>query len=99
MSSHTSGPWVLINHPDVGLHAVMAQPHPALRGFTKEIADVLSGDPEGEANARLIAAAPDLLAALDALRAAVKDHPALQGREYVGLGIQVNNAIAKAKGE
>lgn len=41
-------------------------------------------------------AAPDLLEALKALRDAVKDHPAMQGREYIGLGIQVNDALKKA---
>src|SRR5437899_1394827 len=37
-----------------------------------------------------------LLAALKALRAAVAASPAMQGREHVGLGIQVNNALARA---
>lgn len=40
----------------------------------------------------------DMLAALTALRDAVKEASAMQGREYVGLGIQVNDAIAKAEG-
>lgn len=39
----------------------------------------------------------ELLEALRALLAAVKDNPTMQGREYVGLGIQVNNAISKAE--
>ncbi|WP_374633996.1 hypothetical protein [Ferrovibrio sp.] len=65
---HTPGPWVLINHDEAGLHYVKAQPHPAMRGFTKEIADVFSGDEEGAANAALIASAPDLLAERDRLR-------------------------------
>lgn len=51
------------------------------------------------ANARLIAASPDLLAALIALRDAVKASGKLNGREYVDLGIQVTAAIAKAEGE
>jgi hypothetical protein len=53
--------------------------------------------PITEGDARLIAAAPDLLAALLAVRDAIKDHPAMQGREFVDLGIQVNNAIGKAQ--
>lgn len=39
---------------------------------------------------------PDLAAALKALKAACEANPAMQGRQYVDLGIQVNNAIAKA---
>jgi hypothetical protein len=49
-------------------------------------------------NARLIAAAPELLDALKAMLALVKDHPDFQGRDHIGLGIQVNNAIDKAEG-
>lgn len=45
-----------------------------------------------------LSGAPDLLAALTALRDAVKSVPVMQGREYVQLGIQVNDAIAKAEG-
>lgn len=61
--AHTSGPWELINHEEAGCHAVMAQPHPALRGFTKEVAYVWSG----EDDARLIKAAPAMLAELERL--------------------------------
>jgi hypothetical protein len=40
----------------------------------------------------------ELLAALKAMRDLAKNTPALQGRDFVSLGIQVNNAIAKATG-
>lgn len=53
---------------------------------------------EAEANASLIAAAPDLLAALVLLRQTLRDDPAMQNREYIDIGIQVNNAIDKARG-
>lgn len=42
-----------------------------------------------------VVAAEDTLLALKDLLAMVREHPALQGREYVGLGIRVTNAIAK----
>ena len=39
----------------------------------------------------------ELLAALKALRDAVVESESMDGRQYVGLGIQVNSAIAKAE--
>lgn len=54
VSKHTPGKWMPINE-NLDNWIIMAQPHPALRGFTKEIAFV-----EGDSNARLIAAAPDM---------------------------------------
>jgi hypothetical protein len=38
-----------------------------------------------------------LLSALVAMKDAVKTHRDFQGREYIDLGIQVNNAIDRAK--
>lgn len=69
MSKHTPGPWQAIGtDPAEGgdWFWIKAQPHSALRGFSKEIGVVNGGqnDPEQQANARLIAAAPDLLKAL-----------------------------------
>lgn len=51
--------------------------------------------PECEANAHLIAAAPELLEALEDLMEAVKDHYEAGGYEWK----QARAAIAKAKGE
>ncbi|MCC2649914.1 MAG: hypothetical protein K0R61_26 [Microvirga sp.] len=51
-----------------------------------------------EKHARIIGAAPDVLAALKALLAAVKASKTMEGRQYVDLGIQVHAAIAKAEG-
>lgn len=65
-SKHTPGPWQVVGTPFNEGFTVLAQPHPALRGFTKCVAYV--GDKateENEANARLIAAAPDLFRELD----------------------------------
>jgi hypothetical protein len=53
---------------------------------------------ERDANARLIAAAPDLLSALIELRDKVKASGHFEGREYVQLGIAINAAIDKATG-
>ncbi len=76
-------PWELMD--DLGL---------AVCSGYKTVATV--GRENRRANARLSAAAPDLLAALIALRDLVQDHPALQGREHIPLGIQVNDALRKA---
>jgi len=54
-TTHTPGPWTFNgDHVVAGTHTVLADPFAS---------DALFGG-EGEANARLIAAAPDLLAAL-----------------------------------
>jgi hypothetical protein len=85
--SHTPGPWV--GYSDDGqLMAIM----PSMRSgnvctFTL---------PPSEADGRLMVAAPDLLAALKALKVAVEESGKMNGREYISLGIQINNALAKA---
>jgi hypothetical protein len=106
MAKHTSGPWkVGLNSMDVtgitdkgtmkvcdirGWGHLTGKGHGAL-GLSENDAIAIQ-----EANASLIAAAPDLYAALRALRDAVKASGKLEGREYVGLGIQVNDALSKA---
>ena len=79
MSAHTPGPWVLIaSNPErdgADCWTLLAQPHPGLRGFTRELA-ILAGptaDKNAHANARLIVAAPDLLKALQSLTDACGD--------------------------
>ncbi len=100
MSRFTPGPWRVIpadkaqsqwivGDRDGGSIADCEPPGPWI---SEETAD---------ANTRLIAAAPDLLAALIAILEVVKDAkdaPELQGPKHKLLGIQVNNAIAKALG-
>lgn len=79
MSEHTKGPW----HIDPNSNTVYVAP-----GFDKRIADVRgwgwlgdkpNGAEEQDANARLIAAAPDLLEALERLAGAVKDYAEYHG--------------------
>lgn len=103
MSAHTPGPWTL------GSRVVSADTHDtfnvavALLSSARE-APELSRD-ERAANGRLIAAAPDLLAACERVIDALKDHVLIaasldgartQGREICSL---LNAAIAKARGE
>ena len=79
MSKHTPGPWVVLRH--VGIYA-----------NDKLIASIHSPMPEPTAsNARLIAAAPDLLEALIGF---------IQGAEAMGWSTdKARAAIAKATGE
>ena len=53
---HTSGPWSYVRNPENTRWIIDSQPHHA-------IACTAGYEPDSEANARLIAAAPDLLAA------------------------------------
>ena len=62
--SHTPGPWEVYGNSDEGL-SVRSSAIPGAVCFMAWIFQDTKG--EGEANARLIAAAPDLLAALKAL--------------------------------
>jgi hypothetical protein len=77
-AQHTLGPWKFIGtDPAEGgdWFWINTQPNPAMRGFTKNIG-VVNGsqsDPEQLANARLIAAAPELLAALWAALSAANE--------------------------
>ena len=57
------------------------------------------GKEESMRNAHLMAAAPDLYDALLALVRAVRESKQFESREFVGLGIQCNAALAKAEGQ
>ena len=58
MSKHTPGPWLT---------------EPSVRGFEVTANDVRIGEARDEANARLMAAAPELLAVLRAARDSISD--------------------------
>jgi hypothetical protein len=66
MDQHTPGPWV-VKPPGsvVGHEASCAVKEPSASDWVATVQ--VSNVPEWEANARLIAAAPDLLAALDGI--------------------------------
>jgi len=92
MNKHTPGPWSFAMPREDGNYVKIY-----LHGLGRP--DKIKGEDSlagycGEANGRLIAAAPDLLEALDDLLAQVeKDAP-----EWLSLN-QARSAIAKAKGE
>jgi hypothetical protein len=93
-SKHTPGPWRYCKEngsPTTGQHMIAG----GKPGYLAEVRDCGSGCVE--ANARLIAAAPDLLAVLQELQECAE-----YWSEYdVPLGIvdRINAAIAKATGE
>jgi hypothetical protein len=91
-AKHTPGPWFLFGNP---AHCV-GGPHP--QNDTAGVAMCgmrLRTPEEGEANARLIAAAPDLLAACEEFEA-YHQHGSLD--QFPALCSQIRAAIAKAKG-
>lgn len=96
MSKHTPGPWFVVDRGSKGnpMMSVMAERIRG-KGPSHEVAICATGDSPQEmedANARLIAAAPELLAALHA----VVCQPGFEPDEPYG--VQVLAAIAKAEG-
>lgn len=94
-TNHTPGPWVINYH--AGLNEYIIGPGKGLH-----IAPVLagSGRPDAKANATLMAAAPDLLAALEALTPLAHDmHISHQMGKFDSWAIDAAEAaIAKARG-
>lgn len=95
-AKHSPGPWSVYTSPDgsklVGIGDSNAE----------GVADCgfgiwRGGDAEAIANARLIAAAPDLLEALKEARTQLEQYEAVEtGEDYCDL--QINAAISKAEG-
>ena len=92
MSNHTPGPWEIKLHFDPGYKFISTQKHTALAQVVWCMEDE-DRSPECEANAHLIAAAPELLGALQKVFEDMNDDMP------VGLRKVCYEAIAKAKGE
>ena len=89
-AKHTPGPWTrnrAINTVDMGRYSVIC---PFGADSKKHVSEI-------EANMRIIAAAPDLLAALDAIVKMIGQYSG-QGRMDTEISA-ARAAIAKAKGE
>lgn len=97
--THTPGPWNLIGngillHPVTNAQLVTQRIETSLGSF-----EVLDETNEPEANARLIAAAPDLLSALETCVSELNQLAFIQKDKMAGVAIQkAFDAIAKAKG-
>ena len=89
MSKHTPGPWHIGAPPPNGEQTIGTQ-----QGLMVAVATTGSGVPT-EANARLIAAAPDLLSALQVAELVLRE----RGLQCIGEYKQIESAIAKATGE
>jgi hypothetical protein len=91
MTGYTKGPWRYVREngsPTTGQHMIAG----ARPGYLAEVRDCGSGDVS--ANARLIAAAPDLLEALQMVRDYVVTMKG-DGHQYQ---VVIDEAIAKATG-
>ncbi len=100
--SHTPGPWHCGTLRETGINAgidVDADNNSNLALVHHEPLDRDSG--ETKANARLIAAAPDLLAALEGLLADIAEYQTINklGGEKNHWQVQARAAIAKATGQ
>jgi len=89
MSKHTPGPWEIKRHPDSCYKYISAPEHLALAQVVWCVEEE-DRSPACEANAYLIAAAPDLLEALEI---------ALDCAGDAWWAEKAESAIAKAKGE
>ncbi len=90
MSKHTPAPWKVIDANHIDCYRIYAL------GFT--IAETLLHDKESEANAQLIAAAPDLLDTLQCVLECYQDY--LDGSVLWDDGLEkvINHAIEQATG-
>ena len=96
MSKHTPGPWVAVRWSDDEVEAYGWSF--SAGGHLLPLSDLETDNPdECDANARLIASAPDLLAVLQELEESAR----YWGEYDVPLGIvdRISAAIAKATGE
>ena len=93
-TTHTPGPWTIEADPDkAGLHPLHDNRYVGSeRGWVCALRD----QPEQAADARLIAAAPDLLAALKAASGNIDDC-GMSLEAYGNLIDQIDAAIAKAE--
>lgn len=95
-NQHTPGPWAVgpAPHADCRIYAT-SETHAIARTYGPELNDIgvcaLTG-PQNKADARLIAAAPELLEALVELRDWYSEHTGMPA-------VAANAAIAKAKGD
>jgi hypothetical protein len=108
MSGHTPGPWAQYtilsgSENDKGFRIMATDESSGGFVWIADVSPVIDNErgdasDEDKANARLIAAAPELLDALRALRLACMTVPEMNHTRFDSLGIQVNSAIAKAEG-
>lgn len=96
IATHTPGPWTITRESDT--HPLAIQ---TAEGTVAYVRHMGRPDPEWQANARLIAAAPELLAALESMVDMFERH--IDGRpgpdDAAARWDDARAAIAKARGE
>ena len=96
MSKHTPGPWEIKYHPDPCYRYISGPEHIALAQVVWRVEEE-ERSPVCEANAHLIAAAPELLEMLILARDRIESER--RRGEFDPLLRDIDEAIAKAKGE
>lgn len=99
-TTHTPGPWIVRTFPTGRAAAAVlwvtdATPDQGDRFVGQAICSVTGTNPAAAANAHLVAAAPELLAALRSVVATFADHP---DRDEVSMAL-ARAAIARATGQ
>ena len=101
-AKHTERPWTVrpVNE-EIGEYEIVGPNHSDETGESEYIAVVCGGLPGSAANARLIAAAPELLEALEELLTAVDKAcgTAIPQGSFAAARQAARNAIAKATGK
>lgn len=95
-TTHTPGPWIvarIIPQDRDFIRQVKAEDGPVC--FVHDLSDCQQ---EAKANARLIAAAPDLLAACKRMSEALRNAPHATQNAYQGILTDIDNAITKVEG-
>ena len=95
---HTPGPWKAHKQTIVQGREFWIGGADAGAGFAQEVADVYTHHSHGEANAHLIAAAPELLSALEELIICLQHHSGVTGLTLDAV-LHAQAKISKAKGE
>lgn len=91
-NGHTPGPWSIDKEERWVIH------EPEGKSGTLVVPEIYLDDDEAIANARLIAAAPDLLEALESAQMAIMGYTHQNAVTLAAL-FKANAAIAKAKGQ
>lgn len=107
MNKHTPGPWGISRRTATGVVAKGERGICSTGGYSDSRVDGATLNAENEANARLISAAPDMLAELERIfnRVIEEDiwYDAIPGSDYVefdwGELTALKSLIAKARGE
>lgn len=97
MSKHTAGPWHVVEGDEWTSDIATGEPNTML---VRTVASVNNRRDEAKANKHLIAAAPDLLEALEEFRAAFSvDYEYFFNGRMAAAVVDAERALAKARGE